>query len=322
MAVMGLKTGTKSWNEKNMTGSSLSNSGGVPALSAQEKEALGADNLGEAANRLVDPNYVDPSKKMRGVGNDKLDKDAFMRLMLAQMKNQDPTNPLKSHEMAAQLASFSSLEQMQNMNTTLNDMKNGQKPIEQFQALNLIGKAVTGDSANLVRAKGDKQHDFQFHLDVPADSVDVKVRNADGDIIKKMHLQKVKAGDKRLVWSGEDDNGQNAPPGEYTFLVEAKNAEKKQVAVRTAFDGVITGVNYTPEGPVLMMGTQSIKLKDVHKIVDPSLKKNDQKTALVETPDLKKQAATQQNEDKPVSSKLEQNVGMSREMLNKLSKVK
>jgi flagellar basal-body rod modification protein FlgD len=63
------------------------------------------------------------------------------------MKNQDPTNPLKSHEMAAQLANFSSLEQMQNMNSTLTELKNGQKPSENYQALNLIGKAVAGDSS-------------------------------------------------------------------------------------------------------------------------------------------------------------------------------
>jgi len=53
--------------------------------------------------------------------------------MLAQNENQDPTNPMKSHEMAAQLANFSSLEQMQNMNKNLEELKNGQKPVENFK---------------------------------------------------------------------------------------------------------------------------------------------------------------------------------------------
>lgn len=73
-----------------------------------------------------------------------MDKDAFMKLMLAQMKHQDPTNPMQSHELAAQLAQFSSVEQLQNLNTTMTDMRNGQKPSESFQALNFIGKAVSG----------------------------------------------------------------------------------------------------------------------------------------------------------------------------------
>ncbi|MFN9067737.1 MAG: flagellar hook assembly protein FlgD, partial [Bdellovibrionales bacterium] len=79
-------------------------------LSAEELKKLGADNVGELLNKIADPNWTDPSKKIRSAGSDKLDKDAFFKLMLAQIKSQDPTNPLKSHEMAAQLASFSGLE--------------------------------------------------------------------------------------------------------------------------------------------------------------------------------------------------------------------
>jgi flagellar basal-body rod modification protein FlgD len=123
------------------------------------------------------PNWIDPSKKARTVGNSNLDKDAFFKLMLAQMKNQDPTNPLKSHEMAAQLANFSSLEQMQNINKTLGEMKEGQKPSENFQALNLIGKAVAGDSSKVIRGLNDKDHDFKFNLPMDASEVGIKVRS-------------------------------------------------------------------------------------------------------------------------------------------------
>ncbi|MGE5087339.1 MAG: flagellar hook capping FlgD N-terminal domain-containing protein, partial [Bacillota bacterium] len=73
-------------------------------LSAQDKAKVGEEDLGAVANKLSDPNWTDPSKKVRTAGNPNLDKDAFFKLMLAQMKNQDPTNPMKSHEMAAQLA--------------------------------------------------------------------------------------------------------------------------------------------------------------------------------------------------------------------------
>src|SRR5690606_35195937 len=111
-----------------------------------QDEALGGQDVGEFLNKIADPNWVDPQKRFRATGNDKLDKEAFMKLMLAQMKNQDPTNPMKSHEMAAQLAQFSSVEQLSNINTTLTAMQAGQKPTESFQALNFIGKAVAGDS--------------------------------------------------------------------------------------------------------------------------------------------------------------------------------
>src|SRR4051812_35234670 len=81
----------------------------------EQQKLLGDKPLGDIANQIVDPNWVD-SEKTKRVGNNELNKDAFFKLMLAQMKNQDPTSPLQSHEMAAQLAQFTSLEKLSNIN--------------------------------------------------------------------------------------------------------------------------------------------------------------------------------------------------------------
>ena len=211
MAVMGLKTGTKSWSESPQN--EIAKPDTTSNISAADQKRFGDQGVGDVLNKLADPNWVDPSKKVRAVGNPTLDKDSFMKLMLAQMKNQDPTNPMKSHEMAAQLAQFTSVEQMQNMNTTLTDMKNGQKPSEGFQALNFIGKAVSGDSSKLVRARGDKTHDFGFILPDSARDVTIKVRNADGDIVRKVDLKDLKKGQNSWQWNGQDERGLPAPAG-------------------------------------------------------------------------------------------------------------
>lgn len=275
MAVMSSKLGV------NAFGATQTKPTSTNATQAQVNEAdlkkFGADSVGELLNKVSDPNWVDPSKKTRAVGNDKLDKDAFFKLMLAQMKNQDPTNPLKSHEMAAQLASFSSLEQMQNMNTTLTELKNGQKPSEQFQVLQLLGKAVAGDSSKVTRAKGDKSHEFVFNLPMKAKEVDIRVRNAEGEVVKSYKLSDLKPGENRLPWNGQDEKGNPTTAGEYQFFIEAKNDQGQKMAIKTEFEGTISGVNYAPDGPVLMIGNQTIRLKDVKKIVDPSLLASDQK---------------------------------------------
>jgi flagellar basal-body rod modification protein FlgD len=276
---------------------------------------------------------------MRSVGNDKLDKDAFFKLMLAQLKNQDPTSPLKSHEMAAQLANFSSLEQMNNMNQTLTEMKNGQKPMEQFQALNFIGKAVAGDSSKITRAKGDKDHDFRFTLKDAASKVEIRIRNNDtGETIRTISLQKLKEGENKYVWNGQNDKGQPAPVGNYQMFAEAYNSAGGKQVIKTDFEGVITGVNYTGEGPVLMVGNQSVKLKDIKKIQDPSLMKNDQKVNSVVESNLKTTAPTKETGNKQSATqtpdategapeaplKLQQNlmetVGMSSGMKDRLAK--
>lgn len=321
MSVMGTKIGTKTWS--NAPQNEITKSSGMQTLSATDKARFENQDLGETLNKIADPNWVDPSKRMRAVGSDKMDKDAFMKLMLAQMKNQDPTNPLKSHEMAAQLAQFSSLEQMQNMNNTLTEMRNGQKPSENFQALNFIGKAVSGDSARLTRVKGDKEHDFTFDLPDDAKTVQIKVRNAEGEIVRKIDLKDLKKGSNKFTWNGQDDRGAAMPTGDYQFIVEAMASNNKKLAVKTDFDGIISGVNYSAEGPVLLVGTQSIKLKDVKKIVDPSLMKNGQNVQQ----DLKNQLGLSDTEKKAegaqeaeVKTSVLDNVGMSRDMIDRVAK--
>ncbi len=324
MSVMGVKTGTKSWGDSN--GNEITKSSGVNTISASDKSKLSDENVGDVLNKIADPNWVDPSKKIRSVGGDKMDKDAFMKLMLAQMKHQDPTNPMQSHELAAQLAQFSSVEQLQNLNTTMTDMRNGQKPSESFQALNFIGKAVSGDSAKISRAKGDKDHDIKFDLVDNAKELNIRIRDANGDVVRSLSVKELKKGENKITWNGQDERGQALPAGDYQLFLEAVNSSGTKMNVKTEFEGTITGVNYTPEGPVLLVGNQTVKIKDVKKIVDPSLMKNDQKTNNVSAQDLKKTVTPDDNDKRAgdatpaVGANLMNNVGMSRDMQSKLQK--
>jgi len=329
MAVMGIKTGTKAWSDAPQN--DIIKPDRTNFMSAQDKAKLGDENVGELLNKIADPNWVDPGKKVRAVGNDKMDKDAFMKLMLAQMKHQDPTNPMQSHELAAQLAQFSSVEQLQNVNSTLAEMRAGQKPSEGFQALNFIGKAVSGDSSKLVRVKGDSNHDFSFTLPDNAKEVSIRVRNSNGEIVRTIKMSDLKKGENSYTWNGQDERGQAMSAGEYQFLVDATTSSGSKLNVKTDFSGTITGLNYTPEGPVLLVGTQSIKLKDVKKIVDPSLMKNDQNLKSAVGPDLKNQQVASENGEKqdekragdpePIpGGNLMGNVGMSRDMMSRLEK--
>lgn len=330
MAVMGVKTGTKSWSDSTQT--PIIKSDSIKYDSATDFAKLGEENVGNVLNKIADPNWVDPSKKIRAVGNDKLDKESFMKLMLAQMKNQDPTNPMQSHELAAQLAQFSSVEQLQNVNRTLDSMQAGQKPAEGFQALNFIGKAVSGDSSKLARAKGDQDHDFTFNLpDDAAESV-IRVRNSSGEVIREVSLKSLKKGENKYTWNGLDERGNAAPAGDYQFHIEAKTSNGGKLAVKTDFEGVITGLSYSSEGPVLLIGNQSLKLKDVKKIVDPSLMNNGQNLNSKVLPDLKNMSAMNQtgsqtqdakragDPEMPPVSNIMSSVEMSREMMDKLEK--
>lgn len=327
---MDTKLGVKTWAEP---GQKVDVKGefSQTQLTEAQKQALGAENLGVALNKVSDPNYVDPSKQVRGTGNKEMDKDAFFKLMMAQLKNQDPTNPLKNHEMAAQLAQFSTLEQMSNVNTTLKEMKAGNKPIEQFQALNLIGKKISGDSSKLTRNDVDKQHDFIFKLPQDAKSTEIKLMNAKGETIREFKFNELKAGENKISWNGETADGRKAPAGQYFFQTEATAANGQKIQVKTDFDGIVSGMSFSPEGPVLQVGKQTVRLKDIRQFSDPSLMSNDQKTNDVTELDLKKSMNNGQTNIKQETKTDAQkkamaastddvlaDVGMSSEMLGKI----
>jgi flagellar basal-body rod modification protein FlgD len=236
------------------------------ADAAEFQKAFGDQKIGDVLNKVADKNWTDPTKKLRTTGNPSMDKDAFFKMMLAQMKNQDPTKPMESHEMAAQLAQFSSVEQLNNIHDVLGGMAKAQQPSQNYQSLALIGKTVSGDSAKLTRVAGDTNHDFNFEMIGEAAKVDITVRDMAGNVVKKFDMGSLKKGQNTLSWNGLADDGVSTRPGEYHFAVDAKNASGQKVYAKTSFEGRITGLNYTPEGPVLLVGKQTLKLSDIKKI--------------------------------------------------------
>ncbi len=317
---MNVKTGTQTWSKAEQASSLKTDN--TQFLDPKDLDkALGNQNLGEVLNKVADPNWVDPVKA-RKVGNNQLDKDAFLKLMLAQMKHQDPTNPMQSHEMAAQLAQFTSLEQLNNINSTLETMKNAQSPQTNYQALSFIGKKVSGDSSKLVRAGGDKGHDISVTLGADAADVNVQVTDAEGNVIRTLVQKNLKKGQTAINWNGLDEDGQAARPGEYRFKFEALSATGTKIFTKTDFDGKITGLNFTPEGPVLMVGSQTVRLQDVKKIYEPTAEEQlMDKTPVtpLEATDSAQSKIPAASDDSPKSA-INKNIAMSRQILDQLNK--
>ncbi|WP_233254280.1 flagellar hook assembly protein FlgD [Salipaludibacillus keqinensis] len=95
-------------------------------------------------------------QKDKGVGNQDLDKDAFMKILLTQLQNQDPMNPMEDKEFIAQMAQFSSLEQMTNMNENIQKFIERQTQTDFVSHSDLIGKKVEWNKT-VTDKDGDKQ---------------------------------------------------------------------------------------------------------------------------------------------------------------------
>lgn len=291
---------------------------------AEYQKAFGDKNIGEVLNKVADPNWVDPAKT-RKVGSNELDRDAFLKLLLAQLKYQDPTNPMQNHEMAAQLAQFSSLESLSNIDRGIGDLAKAANPKNDFGALGLIGKMVSGDSSRISRIEENEKHDIVYDLASDSSEVKVRVLDLNNQPVKEFSFRDLKGGRNQLNWDGSTGDGLRARPGEYRVQFEAISPAGTKVAVKTGFEGTISGVNFTPQGPLLLMGNQSVRLSEVKKIIDPnvSLKTSAESSPTPVVKSLGSPRATKvanANPSSPLGAGNLETVGMSRGMINQMKK--
>ncbi|MCB0377381.1 MAG: hypothetical protein KDD33_02725 [Bdellovibrionales bacterium] len=239
------------------------------------KKEFDGKSLDQILNQVADPNFKHNPQRVKGHGNADLGKDAFFKLMLTQLKQQDPTNPLKSHEMAAQLAQFTSVEQLSNMNETLGKMANGSEKGSKYDVLNLIGKIVGGDSGTIDRMKGDKEHVIGFNLPKDAERAVIEIKDDKGTLIKKYELTELKQGKNQIIWNGLGSDGSDANVGQYQAEITAFSKGQK-IKADTQFKGAVDGVKFTGQGPQLIVDGKVLNLKDVKTIEVNKMKKDKQ----------------------------------------------
>jgi flagellar basal-body rod modification protein FlgD len=196
-----------------------------------------------------------------------LGRDSFLTLFIAQLEHQDPLNPVESQEFTAQLAQFSSLEQLYNLNDTLDSIKVSQDENSRFQVLNLIGKDIMAEGATLALTQGNPAVGG-FVLDGPADCRAV-ILDADGYPIREVALGVLAAGEHSFEWDGEDEAGISQQPGAYGFEVVAKDALGENVPVATMIKGQVSRINLEGVAPMLYVGDIPVSLSSVVDIKIP-----------------------------------------------------
>jgi len=202
-------------------------------------------------------------------GSDKLGKDEFLKILTAQLANQDPTKPMDSNAFVAQLAQFSALEQQQNTNDTLSQMLLMQQSASETTAVSLVGKDALYDAHQMDLTSGGN---ITVNATLASDATDVtmEVDDADGNPIRHQHFGAMNAGNNALTWDGKNDNGAVQAPGSYTISVSATDISGKSVTVAQQARGHITGVTFAGGTPQLLIGNTSIPISDVHTITESS----------------------------------------------------
>src|SRR5437868_155124 len=143
-------------------------------------------------------------------GSSALGKDEFLKILVAQLANQDPTKPQDSSQFVAELAQFSSLEAQQNTVSSLNALMLGQATANQTAAATFIGKTINFKGGN-VDFDGATAVSASANLEAPASKLAVTITNANGGVVRTLQLGAHGAGDLQIAWDGRDDKGAVVP---------------------------------------------------------------------------------------------------------------
>lgn len=213
-----------------------------------------------------------------------LDKDSFMLLLVTQFKYQDPLNPMDDKEFIAQMAQFSSLEQLMNLNTSMEGLTTATNNQQMVNSTSYIGKLVSVSGNNIgkstaVNADGVSETTISAFRYAFGDNVvkgTLSVKDANGNTIYTEDLAGKQAGVTfEFNWNGKMGNGLDAPDGVYTVSLGAFNDKGEAVLSDQVVDATVTGV-VNSDGTVYlgMDGGQLMELANVRQVTTPKVKES------------------------------------------------
>lgn len=191
-------------------------------------------------------------------------KDDFLKLLVTQMENQDPLNPVENTEFTAQLAQFTSLEQLFNINDNLKAFENLQSTLSNTQAISYLGKEVKAEGSLFNLSGGSAS--VNYTLSAPADDSYIGIYNAAGDLVRSVPMGKQPGGENSFVWDGKDKSGVPMPDGIYSFVVGASSGEEA-VESKGYISGTVDGISYDDNGsPVISVNGIKVSSADIKNI--------------------------------------------------------
>lgn len=192
--------------------------------------------------------------------NQQLGETDFLNLLVTQLKNQDPLQPVDNQQFVAQLAQFSQLQQSTQQVTLLQQLITAQTANEQYSLLPLIGRQV--DVAGSLIQLNSGPVTFNYSLAANASSVSVTIMNASNQAVRVLNLGAQSAGTQQVQWDGLDQNGIQVQPGTYRYAVSAVDNSGNTVAATTSSLITVSGIQPNAgQAPSLLAGDQ---------VVDPS----------------------------------------------------
>jgi flagellar basal-body rod modification protein FlgD len=208
-----------------------------------------------------------PAAAATATNKEVVNKDDFFKLLIAQLKNQDPTKPMEAAAFTAQLAQFSSLEKLDNVNSTLTGLLGQQGLVNKMQSSQLAGKYVTasGDQANWFTAVG-KPVDLGYELPGDASRVLITIYDQNGRAIDMVEKSNQSKGTNKATW-----NNGSARSGNFTYSVTAMDAQGKSLAATTLIQGPVSAVKYRDNQVYAVVNNREVGIDQILSVREGQL---------------------------------------------------
>jgi flagellar basal-body rod modification protein FlgD len=194
---------------------------------------------------------------------------SFMSLLVTQLKNQDPLNPMENSEMTSQLAQINTVSGIESLNETLQNITGQIDAGQTLQATALIGKDVLVPGERLLLGEDGASTPFGIELDSPAEQVTISILDGSGQPVRSFELGRVAAGVESFVWDGTLNDGTQAPAGAYRLSVAAQSEGQPLSHTSLNYARVLGISTAAADGLRLDLGgvSEQVRLDDIRQIL-------------------------------------------------------
>ena len=201
------------------------------------------------------PNKLTELPQERIKPKNALGKDDFLKLLMAQLNNQDPLKPMEHQEFSAQLAQFGSLEQLQNIHKGIESLQGGMGNEAKLSALGMIGKTVKANGNEVELMEGQSVN-LSFSPKEGVNPIKAQIYTEAGKVVREMDIDSRNSANG-ISWDGKDQEGKGLPSGKYTFRVQGVNSSGQAEELGATLSGRVTAVEMNGNNPVLVVQTAS-----------------------------------------------------------------
>jgi flagellar basal-body rod modification protein FlgD len=198
--------------------------------------------------------------------NGTIDQTQFLQLFMAQLKNQDPLSPLDANDLTAQLAQFSSLEQLTGINTRLDTLTTATQDQVTNSLLGLLGRDVTfqGDQVAVQGGVADPVH---YTLDQQVTAAQAVIVDANGKTVRTVELGTLATGEHDFTFDGRDADGHAVADGTYHVQITGTVAGSSDpLVVPLQLQGLVDGVDFTSNPPTVTVNGRHVSLDQVRAV--------------------------------------------------------